>query len=287
MENDLTRSPKPCPLCGSKKSIIFFETHGVPTSCNFLWKSKEEATNCPKGDIQLSYCPSCTYVENIAVDPQKNQYDALYDNSLYYSQAFQKFAEGLVLETIQKFNLKNKTILEITVGKVDFLSLFCDYGHNTGVKLNTFFVNAESNQMCNTAEKINPIAYDGLSSFEREKIDFVFCYSELEHVNFPKSFLTLLRKKIRLNPDASFFFSVPNALKGFEEGNYLDIIYEHVSYFTIPSLLYLFNSCNYRVLDISETKDFLNSIEVTASIQKQPKSGQQINSPSELDKIKN
>lgn len=261
MESKVKLSPKPCSLCGSAGTIFFFKMNDIPTSCNRLWSNRKEAVNCLRGNLHLSFCPSCSYVENIALEPSKNQYGGLYDNSLYYSALFQENAERFVKTLFDKYDLMGKTVLEVSVGKVDFLPIFSKIGQTTGVKLNTVFVNRDSiNNEC-SCEVTN-------NSFGDQKIDFLFSFHELEHVNWPKYFVNVLTKKMWNNPDAIFFFTVPNAFKSFIQGNCLDMIYEHVSYFSTSSLLFLFKSSGFKILDLEEIPDFSGSLKIAAVLNK-------------------
>jgi hypothetical protein len=86
-------------------------------------------------------------------------------------------------------------------------------------------------------------------------------------MNNPKTFLKDLRLAIADNLSLRLFFSVPNALRAFEEGDYSDVVYEHVSYFTIPSLYFLFSSCGFTILEVEETVgEIFDSIYVDAAI---------------------
>jgi hypothetical protein len=270
---------KSCPLCGKSESLIFFKLTNVPCSCNILWRTREDAINCPKGDIELGYCPSCTFISNYALEPAKNQYTDSYDNSLFYSSLFQGYVEKTVKELIQKYNLHNKTIMEITVGKVDFLSLFCSLGPNKGVRFDSSKVNAEHNlekfELLKPQEKV-PL-----------KINFVFSFHDLEHANDPRYFLNVLKKIIDKDPNTIFYFSVPNIYKAFSNGDFTDIIYEHVSYFTVPSLHFLFSALGYKVLNIFEDASGLySSINIVATISTDPKNHVMPISEKESDAIK-
>jgi hypothetical protein len=250
-----------CPLCGSSGLWIFYEVTDVPASCNLLWSSKDEAINCPKGNIKLAFCSFCTFVTNIALEPEKNQYDHLYDNSLFYSTHFQDFAKKMATNLIQRYDLHNKSIIEIGGGKVDFLSLLIELGNNHGRRFNPF---------CTKVEEKSRKSVGSIPSFyppldRSNKVDFVFSYHELEHMNYPKNFLSNLRKTFGYSSKTHFFFAVPNALKAFEEGDFTDIIYEHVSYFTVPSLFHLFSSCGFNICEVSESKnEIFDSIYIDA-----------------------
>jgi hypothetical protein len=258
-----------CPLCGSLKLRVFYSMIDVPASCNRLWKTKDDALNCPKGDIRLAFCSHCTFISNIAIEPQKNQYDNQYDNSLFYSAHFQNFANKLANELVQRYNLHNKRIVEIGGGKVDFLSMLISLGHNSGFRFDPFNSKVEGED-----QAINGFASSNLRSFqpvsEDKKVDFIFSYHELEHVNNPINFLKNLRLAIAKNVSVRLFFSVPNALKAFEDGDYTDVIYEHVSYFTIPSLFFLFANCGFGISNMEETEgEIFDSIYVDSTIEQE------------------
>ena len=255
-----------CPLCGSSELLFFYNAIDVPASCNRLWKNKDDAINCPKGDIKLAFCHHCTFISNTAIEPQKNQYDNQYDNSLFYSAHFQDFARKLAAELVERYNLHGKTIVEIGGGKVDFLSLIISSGHNNGFRFDPFNWKGEC-----ADQAIIDFGSPSLRWFQPvsgdKRIDFIFSYHELEHMNNPKNFLSNLRLAIAQNLSVRVFFSVPNVLKAFQEGDYTDVIYEHVSYFTIPSLFFLFSNCGFNISNIEETRgEIFDSIYVDATI---------------------
>lgn len=263
----------PCPLCGSRGLRIFYSVKSVPASCNRLWTNKNDALNCPKGDIRLAFCPHCTFISNIAIEPQKNQYDNQYDNSLYYSAHFQGFARKLAAELVQRYDLYGKRIVEIGGGKVDFLSLMISLGNNTGFRIDPFDSKTEAvEQLANgfVSSSLRPLQ---LAS-KNDGIDFIFSYHELEHMNNPVNFLRDLRLTIAQNPYVRLFFAVPNVLRAFEDGDFTDVIYEHVSYFTVPSLRFLFSSCGFSLSDIEETEgEIFDSIYVDATIRRKETAG--------------
>ncbi|MGD0644273.1 MAG: class I SAM-dependent methyltransferase [Candidatus Bathyarchaeia archaeon] len=254
-----------CALCGSSDLRIFYTAKNVPASCNRLWKNKDDALNCPKGDIKLAFCRSCTFISNIAIEPEKNQYDSGYDNSLFYSAHFQEFARKLTSKLVEQYGLYNKNIVEIGGGKVDFLSSLKELGKNCAFRFNPFYPKFESsNQEANSPLSSITRSFPFLD--EGKKVDFVFSYHELEHMNNPKILLKYLWMLLDKSTSPHVFFSVPNALKAFEEGDYSDIIYEHVSYFTIPSLHFLFSLCGFEISSVQETRgEIFDSIHVDAT----------------------
>jgi hypothetical protein len=131
-----------CPLCGSSGLWVFYEVTDAPASCNLLWRSKGEAIRCPKGNIKLAFCSFCTFITNIALEPEKNQYGHRYDDSLFYSSYFRNFAKKLATSLIERYDLHNKSIIEIGGWKVDFLSLLIELGNNYGLRFDPFYTNA-------------------------------------------------------------------------------------------------------------------------------------------------
>jgi hypothetical protein len=71
---------------------------------------KEEAINCPKGNIKLAFCSFCNFVTNIVLESEKNQYGHRYENSLFYSSHFQNFAKKLEAELTKHYDLHGKNI---------------------------------------------------------------------------------------------------------------------------------------------------------------------------------
>jgi hypothetical protein len=161
--------------------------------------------------------------------------------------------------------LHNKRIIEVGGGKVDFLSLLIDLGNNYGLRLDPFRKKIEDKSLADANDIDGSIPSSDLKLYENHKADFVFSYHELEHANSPKRFLSVLRQIVGLNPNTPVFFAVPNALKAFKEGDYTDIIYEHVSYFTVPSLSYLFSSCGFCISEVTESKnEIFDSLYISA-----------------------
>jgi len=276
-----------CPICGTMGMSVFYEAADVPASCNLLWTSRDDAVNCPKGNIKLAFCSFCTFVTNVATEPEKNQYGDRYDSSLFYSSHFQDFAIKLASSLIQRYDLHDKCIIEIGGGKVDFLSLLIDLGHNHGLRFDPFCTKVEDN-----SRKANDLVVGSIPDFYRQidgsnEASLIFCYHELEHMNYPKNFLVNLRKMLGYSPKTHVFFAVPNALKVFEEGDFTDIIYEHVSYFTVPSLFYLFSSCGFKVCEVRESKnEIFDSIYIGATPKTRTKSSLKPDLKPEADKIK-
>jgi hypothetical protein len=64
----------------------------------------------------------------------------------------------------------------------------------------------------------------------------------------------MVRRAIGDRPETIVFFEVPDVSRILKEQVFVDIYYEHCSYFSLGSLARLFRSCGFEVLDLA--KDF-------------------------------
>jgi hypothetical protein len=74
----------------------------------------------------------------------------------------------------------------------------------------------------------------------------------LEHIQLPSDFLRSVRHVIGNRLDMVVFFEVPNALYTIKDLGIWDLIYEHCNYFTSNSLIGLFTSCGFKVMESKE-----------------------------------
>lgn len=253
-----------CPVCHCSSMEIFFTMSDVPVFCNLLWQEQTAARDCPKGKIQLAFCPSCGFITNVAFDPARLEYTQDYENSLHCSPRFQEYARSLATRLINRHDLRDRDIIEIGCGKGDFLFMLCELGHNRGVGFDSSYVSQSHH---------NQVQVKFIQDFYSERYadyqaDFICCRHVLEHVQNPEDLLNPLRKTIGDRWNTSVFFEVPNSLHTFRHLAIWDIIYEHCSYFTPVSLTRTFSASGFRVNAVSEEFDgqFL-SLEATPSAQ--------------------
>ena len=80
--------------------------------------------------------------------------------------------------------------------------------------------------------------------------DFMSCRHVIEHIAEPVAFLRALRAHPGIEPETVFYFEAPNALYTLRDLGIWDLIYEHVPYFTPPSLRTAFEAAGFEVLDM-------------------------------------
>jgi SAM-dependent methyltransferase len=240
-----------CPVCNSTGVVVFFEVFQIPVHCNVLWPTQDVAIRAPKGDVRLGFCGDCGYIFNLVFDPALMEYTQDYENSLHFSPRFQSYAEWLAARLVDRYDLRDRDIIEIGCGKGDFLTLLCELGGNRGVGFDPSYVPEQG--VGEAAERITFIQDFYSERYASCKADFICCRHVLEHVQFPRDFLIAVRRAIGNRPGTAVFFEVPNVLFTLRDLGIWDLIYEHCSYFSPSSLSRLFAACEFDICDVAET----------------------------------
>ncbi len=244
----MTSSPTTCTACTATNVTVFLDITQVPVHCNVLWPTKTEALSAPRGDIRLGFCSLCGHVMNLAFDPSLMEYTQAYENSLHFSPSFQRFAEELVDGLIKRYNLRNKDIVDIGCGKGDFLKLICARGENRGWGFDPSYVPPPGEDTAGVTF-IQEFYSEQHASYQA---DLIACRHVLEHIQFPLPFMQRVRRSVGGRYATAVYFEVPNALYTLRDMGIWDIIYEHCSYFSAPSLSYVFSNAGFDVTSVGE-----------------------------------
>ncbi|MDW8146455.1 MAG: class I SAM-dependent methyltransferase [Roseiflexaceae bacterium] len=239
-----------CPICGSGAVHLFVEIRQAPVYCNVLWATREAALAAPCGDIALGYCPVCSHVYNYAFDPSLMNYSQDYENSLHFSTRFQQYAVDLAERLIERYDLRGRDIIEIGCGKGDFLRQICQIGGNRGIGFDKSFVPDPARDGADPNVRF-VVDFFG-PAYADEPADLIVCRHVLEHIEDPRAFIAELRRVIGDQRSPVTYFEVPNALWTLRDLGIWDIIYEHCSYFSPASLVYLFETSGFETLDVRE-----------------------------------
>lgn len=239
-----------CPVCGSSDLRIIYESRNTPTQINFLYRTRREAVECPRGDIVLSVCGACDLIVNKSFDQRKLEYREGYENALHHSTVFQKYAENLVDRLIKDFDLHGKSIVELGCGDGMFLRLICERGNNRG---HGFDPSAPEDSLVDQQAGVRIVRDYFSQAYSDLSVDFLCSRHTLEHIWNPMTMLLPLRRTLDASPSASIFFEVPNGLYTLENLFIWDIIYEHASYFTESSLRFVFERAGFVVTNTYET----------------------------------
>ncbi len=241
--SEIPHGVQACTVCGTDDLVSVLNIEAMPAHCNIQWPTREKALSAPKGDIHLRYCRSCGHVFNAVFDPEVMKYSQEYENSLHYSNRFNKYADELSDRLIRKYDLRDKDVIEIGCGKGDFLSLLCRKGNNRGTGFDASYEPDRQGLDPAVQMRIIPDAYSEKYSFHRA--DLVCCRHVLEHVQHPTEFLRSVRRAVGPGQGTVFYFEVPNVLYTIRDFGIWDLIYEHVSYFSAGSLAAAFSAAGF------------------------------------------
>jgi SAM-dependent methyltransferase len=237
-----------CPSCGSFDINTFYEIKNVPAHSVLLLRTKEKALQYSKRDVKLGFCRQCGFIFNTVFDPSVHEYSPGYEATQSFSETFSAFHQKLAAELVERYGLRNKTIIEIGCGNGEFLTLLCDLGDNKGIGFDPAF--REEQKQSSPGDKTTFIKDFYSEKYSAYKADFICCKMTLEHIHDTANFISKTRHSIGDNYKAKVFFQLPEARRILRELAFWDIYYEHCSYFSRGSLGSLFRKCGFDVIDL-------------------------------------
>jgi SAM-dependent methyltransferase len=253
----LPQSPVPdepfCPSCDSTEVEIFHQEAAVPVNSCLLLASEEEARAFPRGAIRLGFCHACGFIANTAFDQALAEYSTRYEETQGFSPRFQRFADDLAHRLVDRFDLRGKDVLEIGCGKGEFLLRVCELGGNRGIGVDPSVVLERVRDPA--AGQVSFVADLYRKQHAELPADFVICRHTLEHISDVAGFMELLRANLAGQSATTVFFELPDVLRVLREVAFWDIYYEHCSYFTVGSLVRLFQRSGFTVLGTSLAYD--------------------------------
>ena len=242
-----------CPSCGTPEMETFYEVTGVPVHSCIMLPTRNEALAFPVGRISLGFCGTCGFISNNAFDETVQDYTPMYEDQQSFSPTFNEFATGLARRLIDKYDIRDKSVLEIGCGKGDFLVLMCELGNNSGVGIDPTCVKERIESTALDRITIVPDYYS--EKYSEHTGDMVLCRHTLEHIYRTKSFVQTIRNAIGDRTATTINFEIPDMTTVLRQNVFWDVYYEHVSYFTPGSLARLFRSCGFEVLDLYREYD--------------------------------
>ncbi len=237
-----------CPACTADDRFVFHEVAHAPVHSVLLLDNRDDAIGFKAGSIQLAFCKRCGFIWNAVFEPTVHEYGARYEPTQGYSPTFNRFHQALVDDLIDRFQLRNKHIIEIGCGQGEFLQLICQRGNNSGIGFDPAYSAERSTVSAETNLQFIQDFYS--DSYADHKADFFACKMTLEHIADVASFVGNVRAAIGEQTDAIVFFQVPAIERILEEAAFWDIYYEHCSYFSLGSFARLFRSQGFEIVDL-------------------------------------
>jgi SAM-dependent methyltransferase len=237
-----------CPNCKSTGMEIVYGIDNIPVHSTIQLADREKALAFPTGNLKLGYCPACAFLGNTLYDPHVQAYSTQCEESQHVSATFNKFAHTLANRWIERYGLRNKTILEVGCGKGEFLGLMCELGDNQGIGIDPSYQPARTPPKM--AARIRFIQDLYSEKYTNIACDCIMCRHTLEHIGQTHEFIAMIRRAIGDRKDITVLFELPDAVRVLKEPAFWDIYYEHCSYFSPGSLARVFRANNFDLLEL-------------------------------------
>lgn len=234
-----------CPCCESKNLKDFYTLKNAPIHSLVTIKSYDEAIAIPRKDITLTICTDCGFVFNSEFDTRIDYFNNGYEDQQGFSSTFMAFLTNISNRFIDKYQIREKNIIEIGCGKGDFLNLICELGNNRGIGIDPAYVPGRSTPHPNVSF---------IKEFYSEKhgdlpVDAITCRHTMEHIHDTNTFVRTIRQSLQNKPDVKLLIEVPCIIRILNIQAFWDIFYEHCSYFSPGSLARLFRKNHFEILD--------------------------------------
>lgn len=239
-----------CPCCRGADLEEFFTIRGAPAQSVVTIKSREAALAIPRKDIVLTFCNSCGFIFNSAFDTAIDYFTQGYEDQQGFSPTFVKFITGVAERFIERYDMRNKRVIEIGCGKGDFIRLLSSLGNNTGVGIDPAYVAGRSEE----APNVSFIKEFYSSRHGDIEADCITCRHTMEHIHDALGIMETVRASCR-DTQPILFFEVPSIVRILDIQAFWDIFYEHCSYFSPGSIARLFRKAGFEVLDMYHEYD--------------------------------
>jgi len=234
-----------CKVCSKELfTVPLLEFANMPKSAQKL-PSQKELSFDSSVDLKIFQCSGCGLVQ-LATEPVPYYREVIRATGIssemtqFRKEQFQKFAE--------KYNLSDKSILEIGTGKGEFLSIMNEFIPNCfGIEYAE-----ESVQVCKK-KNLNVSQYffnKSTDKIENSPFDAFYILSFLEHIPNINAFLEAIKNNI--TEDGIGIIEVPNFDMILKNNLFSEFIADHLYYFTKETLTSTLNINGFDVLEIDE-----------------------------------
>lgn len=237
-----------CPNCGGAGLSHLYSIDDIPVHSTIQLTDRSKALAFPKGHLTLSYCPRCAFLTNSRYDERVQAYSTQCEESQHVSPTFTKFATDLAQRWIDRYDIRNKTIIEVGCGKGEFLTLMCELGNNSGVGIDPSYQPwRNTSPAVSRMRFINDLYSEKYTNIEA---DVIMCRHTLEHIGQTGDFIRMIRRAIGKRKDMLVLFELPDVTRVLKENAFWDVYYEHCSYFSPGSLARVFRANNFNVVEL-------------------------------------
>lgn len=237
-----------CPNCGRSGMDVFYEVKDIPGHSCLMMDDKQAAVDYPRHDLSLAFCNSCGFISNAAFDTSVPEYSTRYEEQQSFSPRFRSFQTKLCEGLIERYDVRDKDVVEIGCGKGDFLVELCRLGQNRGVGIDPASIPGRVEGGAESRVRFIQDLYS--SAYSDLPCDFLCCRHTLEHIHPTNEFVGLMREVVGDRDDMIVFFEVPDVERVLRESAFWDIYYEHCSYFSLGSLARVFRANRFDIAEL-------------------------------------
>tara|TARA_Y100000996_G_C22553787_1_gene654747 strand:- start:1266 stop:2525 length:1260 start_codon:yes stop_codon:yes gene_type:complete len=242
---------KKCRLCSSTKFNLVLDLGKQPPSNAFLTKNQLKKVE-KKFPLRLYICKKCFHLQLRDVVDKKY----LFSHYLYLSGANKP-----IIEHFEKY--ANSVYKKILKQKIN--PYLIEIGSNDGTLLEKFLkfdVDVLGIEPAKNLAKISSKKIKVENKFfskklakkiaEKRKADVIIANNVLGHIDDLDDFINGILKLLK--NDGVFIFEVPHALDLLKKLEFDTIYHEHISYFTVFSLMKWFKNNNLEIFNIEKQK---------------------------------
>jgi len=208
----------------------------------YLSESKDEAVNAPRVPMAYYQCQRCGHVFNPAFEPGLIDYEGgttiMYNPTPEWERHIQYMANMVAC-----YAYKGETNKTVIIGSGDGTML--NYMHDT---LKMDVIGFEPG--VTDSKNVVPGYFIPELDLPTYTPSLIVCRHVLEHLLEPREFVSDLTRWCTMYDMSPFlYFEVPNFEKALEQGRLCDLVYGHVSNFSLESLQMVFDLSNMQVVD--------------------------------------
>lgn len=234
-----------CTVCGGSDLRKVLELKNVPSQDGVVWLTREAALRAPRGNIDLRFCRDCGYLGNAAYQAEKVQFQG-YDVSLEFSELYQEFVTWLVRRLVERYGIRNKTVLEVACGKGHFLRALCRHGANKGIGFDPSY-EPEGTMDDKDVQFVRDYY---TKAYAHHRVDLLCCRQMVDILDAPRAFMTDIHEALAGSPGAVAYFEIPNAAATWEKFIPWNVVYEHCSWYMPKTIASFFETCGFETLDV-------------------------------------
>lgn len=240
-----------CPLCKASDYDVFVRRKAVPVDQNKVYRSRDDARACARGDMAMALCRRCAFVWNQTFEAKPVVYDQDYENDQTHSPAFRDHVESIAARILAALPQGMPLdVVEVGAGQGTFLKVLSAKAGNC-FRSATGFDPAWRGEEGGAGALQFFRRYFGADTLAllAQPPNVIVSRHTIEHVVDPLAFLRHIRKAI-VTAGTHIFIETPCIAWTVESLAFQDFGYEHCSLFTKASLATAMKKAGFDVVRI-------------------------------------